>query len=53
MRWSGAAPSSTVTAPGGGWNESVLYKFLGGTDGADPDVTLIVDGAGIFMARPR
>ncbi len=31
---------------GGGWNEIVLYKFLGGTDGADPDVTLIADGVG-------
>ncbi len=30
----------------GGWSETVLHKFQGGTDGADPDVPLVADGAG-------
>lgn len=31
---------------GGGWTETVLHLFQGGTDGADPDVQLVVDAAG-------
>lgn len=33
-------PSST------GWTESVLYRFTGGADGANPAAPLILDGAG-------
>lgn len=31
---------------GGGWNESVLYSFTGGTDGSGPAYGLIFDSAG-------
>jgi uncharacterized repeat protein (TIGR03803 family) len=31
---------------GGGWNETVLYSFAGGTDGAYPIAELIFDAAG-------
>lgn len=31
---------------GGGWNESTLYQFTGGSDGRDPQSTLIFDAAG-------
>ncbi len=31
---------------GGGWTESVLYSFGNGTDGAYPQASLILDGAG-------
>ena len=37
------APQSTV---GGPWVETVLYTFTGGSDGATPWASLIVDGAG-------
>ena len=30
----------------GGWKETVLYSFSGGTDGANPQSSLIFDGAG-------
>lgn len=31
---------------GGGWSETILHRFQGGTDGADPDTPLIADTAG-------
>jgi uncharacterized repeat protein (TIGR03803 family) len=31
---------------GGGWTENVLYSFGNGTDGADPQASLIFDAAG-------
>jgi hypothetical protein len=31
---------------GGGWSESVIYTFTGGTDGGSPDGTLIIDSNG-------
>ncbi len=31
---------------GGGWSETVLWRFKGNTDGEYPDVPLIADGAG-------
>jgi uncharacterized repeat protein (TIGR03803 family) len=31
---------------GGGWTESVIYKFRGGTDGANPNGGLAIDSAG-------
>jgi uncharacterized repeat protein (TIGR03803 family) len=31
---------------GGGWTESVLYHFTGGTDGSSPSASLVFDGAG-------
>jgi uncharacterized repeat protein (TIGR03803 family) len=34
------------TEPGGTWAESVLYTFLGGSDGANPEATLLTDEAG-------
>ncbi|MFZ0312827.1 MAG: choice-of-anchor tandem repeat GloVer-containing protein [Candidatus Korobacteraceae bacterium] len=33
---------------GGGWTESVVYHFLGGSDGANPYAGLIVDQSGNF-----
>jgi len=33
-------------APGGEWTETVLYRFMGGSDGALPIGGLIFDGAG-------
>ncbi len=30
--------------PGGGWLESILYRFSGGLDGANPVGTLVLDG---------
>ena len=33
---------------GGGWTESVVYHFLGGSDGANPYAGLIVDQLGNF-----
>ncbi|MGA2372883.1 MAG: choice-of-anchor tandem repeat GloVer-containing protein [Candidatus Korobacteraceae bacterium] len=33
---------------GGGWTESVVYHFLGGSDGANPYASLIVDQSGNF-----
>jgi uncharacterized repeat protein (TIGR03803 family) len=32
--------------PDGSWTESVVYKFLGGSDGASPSGTLVFDPAG-------
>ena len=33
-------------ASGGGWTETVLYRFTGGSDGAGPEAGLIFDPAG-------
>jgi uncharacterized repeat protein (TIGR03803 family) len=35
-----------LTPESGGWNETVLYTFSGGTDGNDPQAGLVMDGAG-------
>jgi uncharacterized repeat protein (TIGR03803 family) len=35
-----------LTPSGGGWTESVLYSFTGGTDGSNPEAGLIFDPAG-------
>jgi uncharacterized repeat protein (TIGR03803 family) len=35
---------------GGGWNETVLYSFTGGTDGAYPSSNVIFDGVGNLYA---
>jgi uncharacterized repeat protein (TIGR03803 family) len=32
--------------PSGGWKETVLYNFQGGSDGAYPQATLVLDGEG-------
>jgi uncharacterized repeat protein (TIGR03803 family) len=32
--------------PSGGWKETVLYNFQGGSDGAYPQATLVLDGQG-------
>ncbi len=37
-----------LTPSGGGWTESVVYHFLGGSDGANPYAGLIVDQSGNF-----
>ncbi len=37
-----------LTPYGGGWTESVIYNFLGGSDGANPYAGLIVDQSGNF-----
>jgi uncharacterized repeat protein (TIGR03803 family) len=37
-----SAPSS----PGGAWNETILYRFTGGTDGAAPYAGLVFDSQG-------
>lgn len=46
----GAFDNGTVfelsPASGGGWTETVLYNFTGGTDGAGPNGRLIQDAAG-------
>jgi hypothetical protein len=34
------------TSPGGNWTEKILYKFTGGTDGANPWAGLIADKSG-------
>jgi len=34
------------TTPNGSWTETVLYAFLGGSDGADPDSSLVIDASG-------
>lgn len=36
----------TLAPVSGGWQESVIYTFSGGTDGGDPLFTPIFDGAG-------
>src|SRR5205823_1736789 len=35
-----------LTPQGGGWTESVLYSFQGGTDGASPISNVVIDPAG-------
>jgi len=35
-------------AAGNTWKETVLYKFMGGTDGAEPDGALIANGASMY-----
>jgi hypothetical protein len=41
------------TISGGGWKETVLYSFTGGSDGAQPDGGLVLDSAGnIYGATP-
>jgi uncharacterized repeat protein (TIGR03803 family) len=45
----GASDNGTVfklTPSNGGWKETVLYSFAGGTDGANPHAGLIFDKAG-------
>ncbi len=45
----GAYANGTVfelSPNGGGWNETVLYSFTGGADGANPVNTPIMDGSG-------
>jgi uncharacterized repeat protein (TIGR03803 family) len=37
---------SPPTGPGGGWIETVLYRFQGGNDGAYPEASLVADQAG-------
>src|SRR5258708_914220 len=34
---------------GGGWSESVIYNFQGGSDGADPIAQLVLDKRGNFF----
>jgi hypothetical protein len=36
-----------LTPSGGSWSESSIYNFLGGTDGAEPDGALVLNG-GVF-----
>jgi len=36
----------SAAASGNLWNENVLYRFQGGSDGADPFDDLVLDGAG-------
>jgi uncharacterized repeat protein (TIGR03803 family) len=35
-----------LTRSGGGWSYSVLYSFVGGDDGANPDGGVVLDGSG-------
>jgi uncharacterized repeat protein (TIGR03803 family) len=42
-----------LTPSGSGWTEKLLHQFCGGTDGADPASTLIMDEAGnMYGATP-
>jgi hypothetical protein len=37
---------SPPSQAGGSWTETTLYQFQGGSDGADPETSLILDAAG-------
>ncbi|MBZ5573944.1 MAG: hypothetical protein LAO09_18930 [Acidobacteriia bacterium] len=37
-----------LTKNGGGWTESVLYSFAGGSDGATPQAGLVLDASGLL-----
>src|SRR5208282_4693072 len=42
-----------LTSSGSGWTETILHHFCGGTDGAKPSSSLIMDAAGnIYGATP-
>ena len=45
-----------VTPPtqlGAAWTETVLYHFLGGTDGADPDARFVIIGDQLYGTTPN
>jgi hypothetical protein len=48
-------PTATFTSSDGssGWSQSVLYSFLGGSDGLTPSASLIMDAAGnLYSTTP-
>jgi len=55
-RYGGANGQGTVfelTNSGGTWNETILYSFAGGNDGASPSGTLVFDTAGNLYGTTR
>ncbi len=45
---SGCGVVFKLSPSGGGWTETMLYAFTGGSDGADPEAGLVRDSAGNF-----
>jgi uncharacterized repeat protein (TIGR03803 family) len=41
------------TSPGGPWTETVLYSFIGGSDGAQPDTGLVIGKNGVLYGTTR
>ncbi len=55
-RYGGANGQGTVfelTSSNGVWNETILYSFAGGNDGASPSGTLVFDAAGNLYGTTR
>ena len=44
--WGGAGTVYQLTYSSGGWRETVLYQFTGGSDGANPLGGVVVDASG-------
>jgi uncharacterized repeat protein (TIGR03803 family) len=38
----------SLVPPGTSWTETVLYSFAGGSDGSEPDGTLVVNGSSLY-----
>lgn len=47
-RFEAAAHASRAPQAGASWAETVLYSFIGGTDGSHPYAGLLMDGAGVL-----
>lgn len=59
--WGGAGSTACVSCgtvyklspSGGGWTDTILHRFVGGTDGANPQGSVLIDPSGNLIGTTR